>query len=341
MGGDPLLLSFIVVIIGGLGSLRGTVIAALLIGLSDGIISVFFSPTLAEDPRHPPRRPGPRLPPAGPLRTAARREAPREGPGRCTSPSSRALAARAASCCRPTTRPTSPASWCSRSSPWATTSPSATPACSRLGHALFFAAGLYATGLLVAQRRPPRRPRAPRRRRRRRAHAAARRPARAPHHRHRLHDRDADVRPGRLPRHPLLRRLTRGDEGFTLARAARALGPLDLSADGPRYAARLRPLRRRPPRQPRARPLPHRPRPRRRARERRAHPHARLRPLPLPPPRPHPLRPLRRRRRRRLRPPLRLRRRHLRLRSSTRSCRCSGCCSAAPAPCSGRSSAPR
>jgi branched-chain amino acid transport system permease protein len=48
MGGDPLLLSFIVVIIGGLGSLRGTVLAALLIGLSDGIISVFFSPTLAK-----------------------------------------------------------------------------------------------------------------------------------------------------------------------------------------------------------------------------------------------------------------------------------------------------
>lgn len=48
MGGDPLLLSFIVVIIGGLGSLPGTVLAALLIGLSDGIISVFFSPTLAK-----------------------------------------------------------------------------------------------------------------------------------------------------------------------------------------------------------------------------------------------------------------------------------------------------
>lgn len=48
MGADPLLLSFIVVIIGGLGSLPGTVIAALLIGLSDGIISVFFSPTLAK-----------------------------------------------------------------------------------------------------------------------------------------------------------------------------------------------------------------------------------------------------------------------------------------------------
>jgi branched-chain amino acid transport system permease protein len=48
MGHDPLLLSFIVVIIGGLGSLRGTLVAALLIGLSDGIISVFFSPTLAK-----------------------------------------------------------------------------------------------------------------------------------------------------------------------------------------------------------------------------------------------------------------------------------------------------
>ena len=48
MGGDPLLLSFIVVIIGGLGSLRGTVVAALLIGLSDGIVSVFFAPTLAK-----------------------------------------------------------------------------------------------------------------------------------------------------------------------------------------------------------------------------------------------------------------------------------------------------
>ena len=48
MGGDPLLLSFIVVIIGGLGSLRGTLIAALVIGLSDGVISMFFSPTLAK-----------------------------------------------------------------------------------------------------------------------------------------------------------------------------------------------------------------------------------------------------------------------------------------------------
>ena len=48
MGHDPLLLSFIVVIIGGLGSVRGTVVAALLIGMSDGIISVFLSPTLSK-----------------------------------------------------------------------------------------------------------------------------------------------------------------------------------------------------------------------------------------------------------------------------------------------------
>ena len=48
MGADPLLLSFIVVIIGGLGSLPGTIVAAILIGMSDGIISVFLSPTLAK-----------------------------------------------------------------------------------------------------------------------------------------------------------------------------------------------------------------------------------------------------------------------------------------------------
>jgi branched-chain amino acid transport system permease protein len=48
MGLDPLLLSFIVVIIGGLGSLSGTVVAALIIGLGDGIISAFFQPTLSK-----------------------------------------------------------------------------------------------------------------------------------------------------------------------------------------------------------------------------------------------------------------------------------------------------
>ena len=48
MGADPLLLSFIVVIIGGLGSVRGTLWAAVIIGLGDGVISMFFSPTLAK-----------------------------------------------------------------------------------------------------------------------------------------------------------------------------------------------------------------------------------------------------------------------------------------------------
>lgn len=48
MGHDPLLLSFIVVIIGGLGSIRGTLVAALLIGLSDGVISFYYSPLLAK-----------------------------------------------------------------------------------------------------------------------------------------------------------------------------------------------------------------------------------------------------------------------------------------------------
>jgi branched-chain amino acid transport system permease protein len=48
MGLDPLLLSFIVVIIGGLGSLKGTMVAAFVVGISDGVVSVFFSPTLAK-----------------------------------------------------------------------------------------------------------------------------------------------------------------------------------------------------------------------------------------------------------------------------------------------------
>jgi branched-chain amino acid transport system permease protein len=48
MGGDALLLSFIVVIIGGLGSIGGAIVAAVLIGMSDGVLSVFFSPILAK-----------------------------------------------------------------------------------------------------------------------------------------------------------------------------------------------------------------------------------------------------------------------------------------------------
>lgn len=48
MGLDALLLSFVAVIVGGLGSIKGTVVAAILIGLSGGILSVFFTPTLAK-----------------------------------------------------------------------------------------------------------------------------------------------------------------------------------------------------------------------------------------------------------------------------------------------------
>jgi branched-chain amino acid transport system permease protein len=48
MGLDALLTSFMVVIVGGLGSLGGTLVAGLLIGLVDGVVSVFFSPTLAK-----------------------------------------------------------------------------------------------------------------------------------------------------------------------------------------------------------------------------------------------------------------------------------------------------
>ena len=107
MGGDPLLLSFIVVIIGGLGSLRGTVIAALLIGLSDGIISVFFSPTLAKILATLARRPGAGLPPAGPVRPGRCRDDSRSRRGlRCTSPSSRrSLSRRPAAAALPRDQP--------------------------------------------------------------------------------------------------------------------------------------------------------------------------------------------------------------------------------------------
>ena len=48
MGLNPLIMSFIVVVIGGLGSLKGTIVAAVLVGLGDGIVTVLFSPTLAK-----------------------------------------------------------------------------------------------------------------------------------------------------------------------------------------------------------------------------------------------------------------------------------------------------
>lgn len=48
MGLNPLIMSFIIVIIGGLGSLRGTLVAAVLVGLGDGMMTVLLSPTLAK-----------------------------------------------------------------------------------------------------------------------------------------------------------------------------------------------------------------------------------------------------------------------------------------------------
>lgn len=48
MGADPMLLSFIVVVVGGLGNLRGTLMAAAIVGIGEGMISVLFSPTLSK-----------------------------------------------------------------------------------------------------------------------------------------------------------------------------------------------------------------------------------------------------------------------------------------------------
>ena len=72
MGGDPLLLSFIVVIIGGLGSLaRHRRRRAPHRPLRRHHLGLLLAHA-GQDPRHPPRRPRPRLPPPGPLRTAHR-----------------------------------------------------------------------------------------------------------------------------------------------------------------------------------------------------------------------------------------------------------------------------
>ena len=68
MGQDPLLLSFIVVIIGGLGSLRGTVVAAVLIGLSRRHHLDVLLADPGQDHRHAAGRHGAGVPPARPVR---------------------------------------------------------------------------------------------------------------------------------------------------------------------------------------------------------------------------------------------------------------------------------
>jgi len=45
MGMDVLILAFVVVIVGGLGSLKGTVIASILLGEAEGLASIFITPT--------------------------------------------------------------------------------------------------------------------------------------------------------------------------------------------------------------------------------------------------------------------------------------------------------
>jgi branched-chain amino acid transport system permease protein len=47
MGLDILVIAFIVVIVGGLGSIKGSVLSAILIGELEGISSVFVSPVIA------------------------------------------------------------------------------------------------------------------------------------------------------------------------------------------------------------------------------------------------------------------------------------------------------
>ena len=156
MGGDPLLLSFIVVIIGGLGVLarhpdcrpghRPVRWRDLDVLLADA----------GQDHRHAPGRHGPGLPPAGPVRSegvTGRHEDLGPAPG-----APRGAVCGAVPAARPITPPTLPGSWCWRSLPWATTSPSATPACSALAMRFSSPPGMYAAGLAAQlwadQRRP-------------------------------------------------------------------------------------------------------------------------------------------------------------------------------------------
>jgi branched-chain amino acid transport system permease protein len=105
-----------------------------------------------------------------------------------------------------------------------------------LGHALFFAAGLYATGLLVTQMGVPASLALP-------AGIAAGGLAAAVIGLLALRTTGVAfmivtlmfAQAGYLAI-LYFGAITRGDEGFTLPRAARALGPFDLSLDGPRYA---------------------------------------------------------------------------------------------------------
>jgi branched-subunit amino acid ABC-type transport system permease component len=47
MGREVLIMAFIIVIVGGMGNLEGSVIAAIMISLIQGIGSLFFAPSIA------------------------------------------------------------------------------------------------------------------------------------------------------------------------------------------------------------------------------------------------------------------------------------------------------
>ena len=112
--------------------------------------------------------PGAGLPPAGPVRTAAGDDGP--GTARTSAVLAPSSPLAPASCCRAYHRDQPrPRSWCSPSSPWATTSPSAMPACSASATPCSSPPASTPPASSSRQLGCPRRPRAPRRRRRRRA----------------------------------------------------------------------------------------------------------------------------------------------------------------------------
>ena len=219
MGGDPLLLSFIVVIIGGLGSLPGTVVAAILIGMSDGYHLGLLLADAGEDPRHAAGRPGAGVPAAGPVRASARHE-------RGTRRSLAAARRRSSRCCSRCNfvlpayhhgnlaRIMVLAVLCDRLQRRC----SAIPACSASATRCSSPPACTALGLPIAV------PRARRRPRRcwsgvacgRRAGAGGRASG-AAHRRRRLHDRHADVRAGGLSDAAASANWTRGDEGIVHA----------------------------------------------------------------------------------------------------------------------------
>jgi branched-chain amino acid transport system permease protein len=47
MGGSPLLLAFVAIVVGGMGDIRGTLVAALAVGMVQSIVSTYWDPAAA------------------------------------------------------------------------------------------------------------------------------------------------------------------------------------------------------------------------------------------------------------------------------------------------------